>query len=242
MDSQTASKKIAQNGSDTGSASDERLELTDKLIMAGPRDYTRIDLADMAQITQTPLETIERNFRDVDEWIDVFYCRIVDEYRLMAAQIPDLDNYTVGEKLSNFCLASMDMMRDHENLIRSTYHPFILDRFTTTKFEKAVEQLFREFTEKDGRVALSNQLLMVSPVYMFWSREYLHMIGYWLENPSSEEKVMALTEKTTALLNEILYNGVFDKAADLGRYIIGNGIFAPFTPAKLAKRILRLPF
>ena len=49
MDSQTASKKIAQNGSDTGSASDERLELTDKLIMAGPRDYTRIDLADMAR-------------------------------------------------------------------------------------------------------------------------------------------------------------------------------------------------
>ncbi len=242
MDSPAASRSHSGNGPAPPAAEDERLELTDKLILAGPRDYTRLDLDELARITETPPDKVHRNFDDVDEWIDAFYCRIVDEYRLMAAQIPDLHEYTVGEKLSNFCLASMDMMRDHENLIRSTYHPFILERFTATRFEKEVELLFREFTEKDGRVALSNQLLLTGPVYMFWSREYLHMIGYWLENPGSEDQVMALMEKTTSLLNEILYNGVVDKAADLGKYIINNGLFSAFTPAKLARRIFRLPF
>ncbi len=218
---------------------DLRIQLIDKLIHAGQRDYRNLSLPDMAQITQTPLDDIRTHFRSTDEWIDAFYCQLVDQYRIMVEAVPDFGNYTVGEKLLNFCLTSMDMMRDHEHLVRSTYHPFILDRFTSTRFEQSVAELFRGFTEQDGRIAMTNQLLLVSPVYTFWSREYLHMTGYWLSHPGSEQQVLALAEKTTSLLNEILYNGVFDKTFDLGKYLIEAGLISPWTPVSVIRRFLR---
>ncbi len=214
-------------------------EAVDKLILAGRQDYQRLSLSDMAQITQTPLDQIERHFSSTDEWIDAFYCQFVDQYRVMADAVPDFERYTVGEKLLNFFLTSMDIMRDHEHLVRSTYHPFILDRFTSTRFEQSVADLFREFTEQDGRIALSNQMLLFSPVYTWWSREYLHMTGYWLNHTGSEQQVMALAEKTTSLLNEILYNGVFDKTLDLGKYLIDNGFVSARTPISILRKFLR---
>ncbi|MFO8030346.1 MAG: hypothetical protein R6U28_10820 [Cyclonatronaceae bacterium] len=216
-----------------------RTHLVGKLIEAGQRDYTQLDLSDMAQITRTPLDEISSHFRDVDEWIDAFYCMLVEQYRDMTLAIPDFEQYTVGEKLLNFSLSSMDMMGDHEHLVRSTFHPFILDRFTSTRFEHSVAALFREFTDQDERIAMSNQLFLVSPVYTWWSREYLHLIGYWLEKPGSEPELMALAEKTTTLLNEILYNGVFDKTLDLGKYLVENGFVTPRAPLSILRRLLR---
>ena len=213
--------------------------LAEKLFRVGQRDYSRLDPADLAQITRTPLDEIRSHFRSTDEWIDACYCHMVDQYRIMTAAIPDFDDYTAGEKLLNFFLTSMDMMRDQEPFVRSTYHPFILDRFTSTRFEHSVARLFRQFTESDSRIALSHQLLLVSPVYTWWSREYLHMTGYWLAHPDSEPEVMALAEKTVKLLNEILYNGVIDNTLDLGKYLVQNGFVSVWTPVSVLRRFLR---
>ena len=217
----------------------QKIDLIEKLIQSGQRNYGKVDLADMAQITQTPLADIKRHFRSTDEWIDAFYCQIVAEYRIMMEAIPDFQQYTMGEKLANFCFTSMDVMRDHEQLVHCTYHPFILNRFTSTHFERSVEELFREFTVDDNRIALSNQLLLISPVFTYWSREYLYMIGYWLSHPDSDEEIMVLVEKMTSLLNEILYNGVLDKTLDLGKFLIENGFVSPWTPVSILRRFMR---
>ncbi len=218
---------------------DQKTYLIDALRQAGQRDYRKLTLSDLAQITQTPLDEITPYFQSTDDWIDAYYCELVEQYQVMVQTVPDFENYTVGEKLLNFCLTSMDMMRDHEQLVRSTYHPFILDRFTSTRFEQMVADLFRGFTEQDCRVAMTNQLLLVSPVYTWWSREYLHMTGYWLSHPGSDHQVMALTEKTTSLMNEILYNGVFDKTLDLGKYLFEAGLVSPWTPVSVIRKFLR---
>jgi len=213
--------------------------LAEKLFRVGQRDYTRLDLTDLSQITRTPLNEIRSHFQSTDEWIDACYCHMVDQYRIMTDAIPDFEDYTVGEKLLNFFLTSMDMMRDQEPFVRSTYHPFILDRFTSTRFEHSVARLFRQFTESDNRIAFSHQLLLVSPVYTWWSREYLHMIGYWLTHPDSEPEVMALAEKTVSLLNEMLYNGVIDNTLDLGKYLVQNGFVSIWTPVSVFRKFLR---
>ena len=232
--------KISGNGSTPGDTrTTGRIRLVEKLIETGQRDYTRLDLADLAQITRTPLDDIRRHYRSTDEWIDDFYCMLVDEYRIMTGAIPDFEQYTVGDKLLNFFLTTMDMMHDHEPLVRSTYHPFILDRFTSTRFEHSVAELFRGFTEQDGRIGLSHQLLLVSPVYTLWSREYLHMAGSWLSDPGAGPRVTALAEKTTSLLNEILYNGVIDNTLDLGKYLLQNGFISARTPVSVLRRFLR---
>ena len=223
-----------QSGMDESST-----RLAEKLFRVGQRDYARLDLADLSQITRTPLDEIRTHFQSTDEWIDACYCHMVDEYRIMTGVIPDFEDYTAGEKLLNFFLTSMDMMRDREPFVRSTYHPFILDRFTSTRFEHSVARMFRQFTESDSRIALSQQLLLVSPVYTWWSREYLHMTGYWLTHPDSEPEVMALAEKTVSLLNEMLYNGVLDNTLDLGKYLIQNGFVSVWTPVSVFRKFLR---
>lgn len=221
------------------SADPEKLLLIEKLAGAGCQDYESLDLSDMARITNMPESCIKNHFQNIDEWIDAFYCFLIEQYHVMLIDVPDYDGYTVGEKLLNFGLSSMDLMREHNALVNSTFHPFIFNRFTSTRFEKLVEEMFRKFTEQDGRVALSNQLVLISPVYTFWSREYLNMIHYWVQHPGSDQKVMGLMEKSTTLLNEILYNGVFDKACDLGKYVINNEFLSLLTPLSIARRFLR---
>lgn len=217
----------------------ERIDLLEKLLAAGRRDYKKLDLADMAKITRTPKHHIENHFRNTDEWIDGFYCHLVDQYHEMIRNVPDFEKYTAGEKMANFCLTSMDMMREHEELVFCTYHPFILNRFTSTRYEHSVYELFKNFTTADNRIATSNQLLLFSPVYTCWTREYLHMIGYWIEHPDSENQMMALIEKTTDLLDDILYYGALDKAADLTKYLYNNGFLSVTTPFSLVRRFLR---
>lgn len=220
-------------------ADPEKLLLIEKLAAAGQQDYESLGLSDLARITNMPESCIKNHFQNVDEWIDAFYCFLVEQYRAMLMDVPDYDQYTVGEKLLNFGLSSMDLMRENYELVGSTFYPFIFNRFTSTRFEKLVEEMFREFTEQDGRVALSNQLVLISPVYTIWSREYLNMINYWVQHPGSEQKVMGLMEKSATLLNEILYNGVFDKAFDLGKYVINNEFLSLLTPLSVARRIFR---
>jgi hypothetical protein len=229
---------LVQDNRDNG-AHGGPAHLVDVLAGAGQRDFTRLDLSDLAQITRTPLEHIRSQFASTDAWVDAYYCHLTDRYRAMVGAIPDFGDYTVGEKLLNFFLTSLDMMREHEPFVRSTYHHFILDRFTSTRFEQSVAKLFREFTEQDSRVAFSQQILLFSPVYTWWSREYLHLTGFRLSQPDSGEKVMALAEKTTGLLNEFLYNGVVDSTVDLGKYLIQSGFVTAWTPVTVLRKFLR---
>ncbi len=234
--------ELAESAQNNGTDSDHlsgQIQLVEALASAGQRDFTRLDLPDLAQITQTPLDLIRSHFSSTDEWVDAYYCHLTDRYRAMVSAIPDFSEYTAGEKLLNFFLTSMDMMGEHEPFVRSTFHPFILDRYTSTRFEKSVAELFRDFTEQDSRVAFSQQLILFSPVYTWWSREYLHMAGYRLSNPDSGGEVMALAEKTTGLLNEFLYNGVLDSTMDLGKYLIQNGFVSVRTPVTLLRKFLR---
>ncbi len=228
-----------QGISQKNGAREVAINLVEKLAGAGQRDYTRLDLSELAQITRTPLEVIRSRFDSTDEWVDAYYCHLTERYRVMTRAIPDFSEFTVGEKLLNFLLTSMDMMREHESFVRSTYHPFVLDRFTSTRFEHSVAELFREYTEQDRRIALTQQMLLFSPVYTWWSREYLHMTGYWLSTPDSGQQVMALAEKTAGLLNEILYNGVVDSTLDLGKYLIQNGFVSAWTPVTVLRKFLR---
>lgn len=223
----------------TNCAVSETAHLVEILAGAGQRDYTRLDLSELARITRTPLTRIRSRFSDTDEWVDAYYVHLTERYRAMVGTIPDYHDYPVGEKLLNFFLTSLDMMHEHEPFVRTTYHPFIIDRFTSTRFEQSVARLFQEFTEQDGRVALAQQMVLLPPVYTWWSREYLHLTSYRLSHPESGEKVLALAEKTTGLLNDFLYNGVFDSSLDLGKYLIQNGFVSIRTPVNMLRKFLR---
>lgn len=183
---------------------------------------------------------VRNQFEYTDEWIDEFYCSLVDHYREMVSDIPDYASYTAGEKLANFFLTSMDLLRENMELVRSTYHPNILDRLTRTRFEQKVEVLFQEIISDDNRIASSSRLLLIGPFYTLLSREYLILTGRWLDQPELENTLLALIEKSSTLLNEFLYSGVVDKAWDLGSFVMQHGLLAmSLSPVSIARRFLR---
>ncbi|MDG5768269.1 hypothetical protein QA596_12465 [Balneolales bacterium ANBcel1] len=217
----------------------EQVILCEQLLNSNAANYTSVGVSDLAGFAGVPLDKANTHFRSANDWIDSCYCLLAERYRQMTNRVPGYEEYSTGEKLVNFTLTSMDMMRDYQHFVDGTFHHFILNRFTASAFEKDVQRLFEDFVKQDGRVAYAQQILLISPFYTLAAREYLHLLGYWISHPNSEEEIMALCEKSARLLNELLYNGILDNAADLGRFLYQNNFLSVTTPFVIVRRLLR---
>lgn len=215
----------------------------DQLADLLPRLYSEGKQTDSLDQTAIAAElrphTVRTHFADMDAWISASWCRVPERYLQMIEQVPDISEYTAGERLANYVYASMDIMREEHTFYQTTFNQAIYDRYTSSDFETRVKRLFDEVVSNDPAIASSSRLVLIPAVFGFWSREYLHLVKEWLEQSATEEQTMALVEKSTTLLNEFLYNGVIDKTFDFGRYLIGNGLVSVSTPVQLLRRHLR---
>lgn len=217
----------------------EKDQLADLLPRLYSEGKSTDSLDETAIAAQLRPQTVRGHFADMDAWIAAAWCRVPERYIHMMQQVPDISEYTAGERLGNFVYASMDIMREELSFYRETFNKAIYDRYTSSDFELQVKQLFDEVVSNDPAIASSSRLVLFPAVFGFWSREYLHLLKEWLEESATEEQTMALVEKSTTLLNEFLYNGVIDKTVDFGRYLIGNGLVSATTPIELLRRHLR---
>ncbi len=142
---------------------------------------------------------------------------------MMIDEIDDFESYTLSEKLSNFAFTTFDMLREKESFVEATLSNYILNSFTKTDFEKEIERLIKKFLENDDHLAISSTLVLNSYSYTFLRRQYLELLRFWL-NDSSENKelTMELTDKATAVFQELLYNPVLDKSFDLVKFMNAN--------------------
>ncbi|MEX1136409.1 MAG: TetR family transcriptional regulator [Balneolales bacterium] len=160
-----------------------------------------------------------------------FYSGIVPQYKEMIREIEGFDQYDLSEKLSNFVYSSLDMMQERRDFVEKTFDDLIVGSYQKPEFQYQVERLVEDFVKEDRRIAGSNQYLLNSFSYNFLSKEYLKLVRFWIGDESAgSEKTMALTDKLTAFLNEILYTSVLDKGFDLGHFLVTNRIIRPNIP------------
>ncbi|MEX2404294.1 MAG: TetR/AcrR family transcriptional regulator [Balneolales bacterium] len=160
-----------------------------------------------------------------------FYSGIVPQYKEMIREIEGFDQYDLSEKLSNFVYSSLDMMQERRDFVEKTFDDLIVGSYQKPEFQYQVEKLVEDFVKEDPRIAGSNQYLLNSFSYNFLSKEYLKLVRFWIGDESAgSEKTMALTDKLTAFLNEILYTSVLDKGFDLGHFLVTNRIIRPNIP------------
>ncbi|MEX0773397.1 MAG: TetR/AcrR family transcriptional regulator [Balneolales bacterium] len=160
-----------------------------------------------------------------------FYSGIVPQYKEMIREIEGFDQYDLSEKLSNFVYSSLDMMQERRDFVEKTFDDLIVGSYQKPEFQYQVERLVEDFVKEDPRIAGSNQYLLNSFSYNFLSKEYLKLVRFWIGDESAgSEKTMALTDKLTAFLNEILYTSVLDKGFDLGHFLVTNRIIRPNIP------------
>ncbi|MEX0609587.1 MAG: hypothetical protein WD016_06825 [Balneolaceae bacterium] len=163
--------------------------------------------------------------------LEFYYPSLVIRYRAMIAEIPDFESYSISEKLSNFIFTLFDMMQEHFSFVEQTYQDMEFSSFSETDFKKEVKLLFKGFFLTDPNIAVSAAFFMGDFFYAFLRSEYLYLVKYWLNDDSEgHERTLALTDKFTGFVEEVVYSKVVDKGFDLFKYAMSNAGFAKNIP------------
>ncbi|WP_440999658.1 hypothetical protein [Fodinibius sp. SL11] len=195
-------------------------DIATDLYMQGDGQFYIKDIA--KQIDITPAEVFNY-FPNKKTILEFYYASLIIRYEMMIDEIDDFASYTLSEKLSNFAFTNFDMLREKEAFVEATLSDYILNSFTKTNFEKELERIIKQFLKNDDHISVSSTLVLNSYSYTFLRRQYLELLRFWI-NDSSENKelTMELTDKATAVLQELMYNPVLDKSFDLFKFINAN--------------------
>lgn len=189
--------------------------------------YTKGDgefyIKDIAkEIDITPAEVFNY-FPNKKAILEFYYASLVIRYEMMIDTIDDFESYTLSEKLSNFAFTNFDMLQEKEAFVKETLSEYILNSFSKTNFEKELERLIKKFLENDDHISISSTLVLNSYSYSFLRKQYLELLRFWINDTSEDRELsMELTDKTTAVLQELMYNPVVDKSFDLFKFINAN--------------------
>ncbi|WP_445665074.1 hypothetical protein [Fodinibius sp. AD559] len=192
---------------------------TDLYIQGDGQFYIK-DIA--KEIDITPAEVFNY-FPNKKSILEFYYASLVIRYEMMIDEIDDFESYTLSEKLSNFAFTNFDMLREKEAFVEATLSEYILNSFTKTDFEKELERLIKQFLENDEHISVSSTLVLNSYSYTFLRRQYLELLRFWINDTSEDKELsMELTDKATAVLQELMYNPVLDKSFDLLKFMNTN--------------------
>lgn len=162
-------------------------------------------------------------FPNKEAILDFYYASLPIRYRLMLGEIDDFDSYSLSEKLSNFAYASFDLMAEKKEFVEMTFKSRIRCSYGKKEYTKKVEELLSSFFKQDPRISTSGSLLLNDLFYSLLTKKYLYLVSYWINDDSEgKERSMELTDKVTALIQEIMYNSVADKGFDLMKFLLSN--------------------
>lgn len=192
---------------------------TDLYIQGDGRFYIK-DIAKEVDITPAEVFNYFPNKKSI---LEFYYASLIIRYEMMINEIDGFDSYTLSEKLSNFAFTSFDMLQEKEAFVEATLSDYVLNSFTKTDFEKELERIIKQFLQNDDHISISSTLVLNSYSYAFLRRQFLELLRFWINDTSEDKELsMELTDKATAVLEELMYNPVIDKSFDLAKFIHAN--------------------
>ena len=199
-----------------------------EIFVESPDSFTMKGISKKARVKEAEIYSF---FPNKSAILKHYYVTIVPAYQGMIREIEGYKEYDLSEKLSNFVFSSLDMMQEQRDFVEKTFDELVFRASPKSGFQEHVEALVGEFMEDDPRISASNQYLLNTVAFHLITREYFYLVKFWMKDDSTgSEKTMALTDKLTALLSEVLYSGVLDKGIDLGRFLISNRVINPKLP------------
>ncbi|MEX0929964.1 MAG: hypothetical protein WD266_04935 [Balneolales bacterium] len=198
------------------------------LYVNDPSAFTLKNIAKKARVKEADI------FKDFPNKIAIlkgYYAGIVPQYKEMIREIDGFELFDLHEKLSNFVYSSLDMMQEQRDFVEKTFNGFIYNARPKSAFQSHIEELVEDFVQKDTRIAGMNQYLLNAYTYNVLSNFYLQLVIFWIrdESPGSE-KTIALTDKLSSFLSEVLYSAIIDKGLDLGKFLVANRNTQPNSP------------
>ncbi|MFL2540945.1 MAG: hypothetical protein ACJ0UT_03060 [Candidatus Latescibacterota bacterium] len=190
-------------------------------------DRANFTIANIARKTRIKKVEIYNFFNSRSAILKYYYPLCVERYRIMTADIDDFAIWSLEEKLANFAYALFDMLQEEREFVEEHFAEAIVHGSATSRFEHDVGALLNEFIGEDCTTGW---------LASFLAREYVHLIGFWLADESSDaQRTMALVDKGASFVGEAVHSSALVyKGIDLTKYLVANDI----VKIPLAKMIL----
>ena len=190
-------------------------------------DRANFTIANIARKTRIKKVEIYNFFNSRSAILKYYYPLCVERYRIMTADIDDFAIWSLEEKLANFAYALFDMLQEEREFVEEHFAEAIVHGSATSRFEHDVGALLNEFIGEDCTTGW---------LASFLAREYVHLIGFWLADESSDaQRTMALVDKGASFVGEAVHSSaLLYKGIDLTKYLVANDI----VKIPLAKMIL----
>jgi AcrR family transcriptional regulator len=207
----------------TGQEEENKLKVLDAAIRIYTSDRTRFTSDILIEDANINRDEYETYFESKYAVIRYYYEWVLSQYELMIAEVPDFNNFTTAEKISNFLYALFDILDEQDLFVEQTYRRFIYHALMKTAFQSHMERLYRSFIESDENIPSFNKNAAGMPLYLTLARTSMWIVSYRLDDDSPQkEKTMALVDKITALFEEIITNTIPDKTIDLLTFLGSN--------------------
>lgn len=202
-----------------------------KIIVAEAAVKSRIEsgpawsLAEISTFSGVPVSEIFRLFPTKRSMLDFWYTSLILKYRVMCEELPEYEVLTLSEKLSNFMLSIVDMLGEEHEFVTQSFDPIVFKNQSWHPFKKETATLLKEIIESHDGVSQSARVVLWDEVFDFLAVEFLHVLKFTLRDKSpGKEKTVALVDKLSNFISEILCNRIIDSGLDLFRFFWQEGI------------------
>lgn len=189
-------------------------------------DKSKFNMRNVAAKLEVQPAEIYKLFPTKEAMLKAWYKDIVKNYKAMVAEIEDFPSYTLAEKMQNFAYTSFDMLSEEREFFNHTFDKMVLRQGTSKGMGKDVKHMLKEWIEDDERIADSAQPFIGNFSYELLAREYFHLLHFWKTDDSEDaERTVALTDKLTTFVEEVLYSKVVDRGVDAFKYLFQQSGF-----------------
>lgn len=190
-------------------------------------DRTKFNMRNIAAKLELEPAVVYNHFPSKEAILKSFYTDLVKQYKLMSSEIEDFHSYTLAEKMQNFAFASFDMLREEREFFNQTFEKMVLKKGPRKGMGKEVNKMLKDWISEDEHVADSAKPFIRDFTYDILTIEYFHLLNFWKNDESDDaERTVALTDKLTTLVEEVLYSKVVDRSVDALKYLFQQSGFS----------------
>lgn len=184
--------------------------------------HKKFSIPDLVEATELTASDIFELFPSKKSIREYYFTSLIYQYWAMISEIEGFEEYRVSEKFSNFIYTLFDMMDEHPSFVADYYNKTVIQKGSSSDFHKETKELFKDFMTSDSEIAVSAAFLMKDLFYSLLTTQYLYLVKFWLNDESDgKERTLALVDKLTSLLEEVVYNKTVDRSFDLIKYLFG---------------------
>ncbi|WP_124245491.1 TetR/AcrR family transcriptional regulator [Cyclonatronum proteinivorum] len=219
---------------ETTDAFEQKLFIATAAVQAWEVKGRQPGLFDIAAAAGVPASDLYKYFPNVPAVFHFWYESLPQRYRLMVAELDAYNELTLSEKLTNMMLTITDMMEEQLPFVQETFNSMVFKNQSWHPFCKENEHLLKEIISTHQGLSRTAQIVLWDDVYAFLSKEFLHVIKFWMRDTSPDrQKTMALLDTFNGLVSELMTNRLIDKGTDLARFFWNEGLIKiPFVSPK----------